>query len=180
MSDGSRRNNKPSDEQNHNPLIYGTPREKVEGWLNLSAQEENGPLRAGDYMSNLIPHIRLHSIAHAQPRVTFSFTVQPDHCNRLGNLHGGAAATLFDFSTTMAILLVNKPDFWVYLGVSRTLNVTYLRPIPHGEEVLIENEVVQIGRRLVTLRGVMKRKQDGVIMAICEHGKFNNDPEPKV
>jgi uncharacterized protein (TIGR00369 family) len=131
-------------------------------------------------MGTLLPHIRLHSIAHAQPRVTFTFTVRPEHCNRLYNLHGGCAATLFDFSTTMAILLANKPGFWQYLGVSRTLNVTYLRPIPDGQEILIENEIVQIGKRMCTLRGVMKRKEDGVVMAVCEHGKFNNDPEPKI
>jgi acyl-coenzyme A thioesterase 13 len=161
-------------------LNQGSPRDKIEAWLRLSAKDVNGHLKSGDYMSELLPHIRLHSIAHAQPRVTFTFTVAPQHCNRLYNLHGGCAASLFDFTTTMAILLANKPGFWEYLGVSRTLNVTYLRPIPEGQEVLIENEIVQIGRRMATLRGVMKRKHDGVVMAVCEHGKFNNDPEPKV
>jgi acyl-coenzyme A thioesterase 13 len=167
-----------SSEQDY--LINGTPRQKIEAWLKLSAKDVHGHLKSGDYMGTLLPHIRLHSIAHAQPRVTFTFTVRPEHCNRLYNLHGGCAATLFDFSTTMAILLANKPGFWQYLGVSRTLNVTYLRPIPEGQEILIENEIVQIGKRMCTLRGVMKRKEDGVVMAVCEHGKFNNDPEPKI
>lgn len=96
------------------------------------------------------------------------------------NLHGGCAATLFDWATTLPLALVNKPGFWQYLGVSRTLNVTYLRPVPSGCEVLIECEVVQLGKRMCTIKGVMKRKQDGAIMAVCEHGKFNIDPEPKV
>lgn len=32
--------------------------------------------------------------------------------------------------------------------MSRTLNVTYLRPIPVGETIIIECEVVAVGKRL--------------------------------
>ena len=69
------------------------------------------------------------------------------------------------------------PAKWGYASVSRTLNITYLRPSPVGEEVLIENEVVHAGKRLCTIKGVMKRKKDGAILAVCEHGKVNVDPE---
>jgi len=63
------------------------------------------------------------------------------------------------------------------LGVSRTLNCTYLRPAPLGAEVLIECEVVAVGRRLVQLRGVMRRPDgEREVYATCEHGKFNIDP----
>jgi acyl-coenzyme A thioesterase PaaI-like protein len=34
------------------------------------------------------------SIPHG--KTVFSFTADTSHCNRLGNLHGGCAATLFD------------------------------------------------------------------------------------
>ena len=110
------------------------------------------------------------------PRVTFAYTVKPDHCNRLGNLHGGCAATLFDLCTTVPLALVNRPGFWSWMGVSRTLNVTYLRPVARGEQVLIEGEVVQAGRQLCTLAGRIRRRSDGQVMAVCEHGKFNVDP----
>ncbi|RQM07928.1 hypothetical protein DH86_00000811 [Scytalidium sp. 3C] len=109
--------------------------------------------------------------------VVFSFTVQPEHTNRLGNLHGGCTATIFDFATTCALAPIARPGFWAYAGVSRTLNVTYLRPVPEGEEVLIECDVVHAGKRLCTLKGVMKRKRDGAVMAICEHGKASIDPD---
>lgn len=46
-----------------------------------------------------------------------------------------------------------------------------------GDEILIESEVVHAGRRLCTLKGTMRRKRDGAIMATCEHGKVNIDPE---
>ncbi|KAH8804995.1 putative acyl-coenzyme A thioesterase 13, partial [Xylogone sp. PMI_703] len=108
---------------------------------------------------------------------TFSYTVQEDHVNRLGNLHGGCTATIFDFLTTCALAPIAREGFWAYAGVSRTLNVTYLRPVPLGEEVVIECEVVHAGKRLCALKGVMKRKRDGAVLAICEHGKASIDPE---
>ena len=64
------------------------------------------------------------------------------------------------------------------MGVSRTLNVTYLRPVPVGTEVDIHCEILQVGRTLCTLKGVMKRTDNGAVLAVCEHGKFNTDPPP--
>lgn len=129
-------------------------------------------------MVSLMPYIKLHSTSAEgpHPNVVFSYIVQADHCNRLQNLHGGCQATIFDFCTTMPLTLIGRPGFWMYLGVSRTLNVTYLRPAPVGEEVLIECEIVQAGKRMCTLRGVMRRKSDGQILSICEHGKASIDP----
>jgi acyl-coenzyme A thioesterase 13 len=107
---------------------------------------------------------------------TFHYTVQPSHCNRLGNLHGGCISTIFDFCTTSALCPIAKPGFWAFAGVSRTLNVTYIRPAPVGERVLVVSEVVHAGKRLCSLKGVMKRESDGAVMAVCEHGKVSIDP----
>lgn len=109
--------------------------------------------------------------------VVFSFTVGAPHCNRLGNLHGGCTATLFDICTTVALAPIARPGFWVFAGVTRTLNVTYIRPIAEGEEIVIESEVVHAGKRLCMIKGVMRRKSDGAIMATCEHGKVSIEPE---
>ncbi|KFY46803.1 hypothetical protein V494_00321 [Pseudogymnoascus sp. VKM F-4513 (FW-928)] len=113
--------------------------------------------------------------ATAKPtgKVVFEYTCQPSHANRLGNLHGGCASTIFDIATTVALVPISKPDFWKFVGVSRTLNVTYLRPVPVGETVVIECEVIAIGKRLCTMR----RKSDGALTCICEHGKVNIDPK---
>ncbi|PBP19616.1 thioesterase superfamily protein [Diplocarpon rosae] len=114
--------------------------------------------------------------AAASGHVVFVYTVPPAHGNPLGNLHGGCTATIFDVCTTAALAPVARPGFWVGAGVSRTLHVTYLRPIPVGERVLVECEVVHAGRRLCTLKGTMRRETDGKVLAICEHGKVSSDP----
>ncbi|KAJ2972703.1 hypothetical protein NUW58_g9130 [Xylaria curta] len=76
--------------------------------------------------------------------------------------------------------MISRPGFWQYGGVSRTLNVTYLRPVPVGTAVDIECEVLHAGQRLSSLRGVMRAATEdgtiGPVLATCEHGKVNTDP----
>jgi len=76
----------------------------------------------------------------------------------------------------MPIHLVKNPPTWRIPGVSRTLNVTYLRPVPSGTTVRIVCEVVHVGRRMATVKGTMMRESDGAVLAICEHGKASIDP----
>ncbi|KAJ2905487.1 hypothetical protein MKZ38_005363 [Zalerion maritima] len=142
-----------------------------------------------DWFASLLPHVKLVSSTpsltseletHPHPSILFQYVVQPSHCNRLGNLHGGSTATLFDWCTTIPLALISKPGFWLFMGVTRTLNVTYLRPVPAGTQVDIHCEILQVGKRLCTVKGVMKRSDDGTIVAVCEHGKFNTDPSVKV
>lgn len=92
------------------------------------------------------------------------------------------------------MMIVAKPGFWMFLGVSRSLNVTYVRPAPADEPVLIECEVcgicisiliailmsqqiIHAGARLAVIKGTIRRKSDGEILTICEHNKVNMDPK---
>ncbi|KAH8774869.1 HotDog domain-containing protein [Hyaloscypha finlandica] len=109
-------------------------------------------------------------------RTVFRLTVLPSHCNRLGNLHGGCTATVFDICTSTALAPIAKPGYWQYAGVSRGLSVTYLKPVPVGEKVLVDSEVVSAGKRMCVLRGTMRRESDGEVLALCEHGKVSIDP----
>ncbi|RYP55644.1 hypothetical protein DL769_010091 [Monosporascus sp. CRB-8-3] len=142
-----------------------------------------------DWMTTILPHLTIisHSASPPHPRIVFRFTVQPVHCNGLGNLHGGCAATIFDLCTSLPLRLVSRPGFWQFMGVSRTLGVTYLQPVPAGSTVDVECELLQVGRRLCTARGVMRlaagegagegeEGKDRPVLAICEHGKVNVDP----
>ncbi|KAF5694593.1 hypothetical protein FDENT_1027 [Fusarium denticulatum] len=170
---------KPTDD--HRKILKeGSPEERVKVWLQLS-QNDNGHSKQGDWMNTLIPHLQLVSTnaEGPHPSCVFSYTVQPDNCNRLQNLHGGCAATLFDWCTTLPLALVNKPGFWQHMGVSRTLNVTYMRPVPVGTEVLIECSITQVGKKLASLHGSMRRRSDNLLLATAEHGKgtlMNDSP----
>lgn len=105
--------------------------------------------------------------------VPATYTNQPEGSSRL-TTHGGAIAMFFDMLTSLAIMACDF-EGWESTGVSRGLSVTYLRPPIEGEACLVEAEVVQIGRRLAVVRGVMKREADGVLLATCEHHKYMAD-----
>jgi acyl-coenzyme A thioesterase PaaI-like protein len=52
-----------------------------------------------------------------------------------------------------------------------------MRPVPVGTEVLIECSITQIGRKLATLHGTMRRRKDNLLLATAEHGKVNIDAD---
>lgn len=88
--------------------------------------------------------------ATVTPKATakFELTIVPSICNRMNNLHGGAAALILDMCTTMAVAPLSRHDFWLFGGVSRLLSVTFLRPASVGTLITIECEVIQIGKQL--------------------------------
>ena len=87
-----------------------------------------------------------------KPRVLTRLTVTRAMCNVVGTLHGGAISTLFDMCTTLALIVART---WEIAGVTRTLSVTCLAPVFLGEEIEIEGEVVQVGKKLGKCRGEM-------------------------
>jgi hypothetical protein len=79
-------------------------------------------------------------------------------------------------------------------GVTRTLNISYLRAIPVGSfsspytkakvekrilmhlagtTIRIHSEVVQVGRTMAMIRGVMTSLDGKTIYCTCEHHKVN-------
>ncbi|KAK7538582.1 uncharacterized protein J3D65DRAFT_667259 [Phyllosticta citribraziliensis] len=113
--------------------------------------------------------------------------VVPELLNSGHNLHGGAVATIFDMLTSFAITAQAKENWWELGTVSRTLNCTYLKPIPEGEYARVECEVTSLGKKLGLCRAVMRKwnpeKADGSggeICYTCEHGKVNLGPVAKL
>jgi acyl-coenzyme A thioesterase 13 len=107
--------------------------------------------------------------------VTFTYTPPSFYANPLGNLHGAAHALIYDNCTTLALAAIAKPGFWMLGGVSRVLDVKYVRALRVGEEVRVEVEVVHVGRQQAALRGLVRDKR-GRVVSTCEHDKTNIDP----
>lgn len=112
-------------------------------------------------------------------KATYKITVPPLCSNNrvTKNMHGGAVATFFDNATSMAVFAACKNP-WEDSGVTRNLNVTYFRPAVEGEVIIIEAEVLQLTKRLATIRGVMTRERDGVVVAVCQHDKYRQSRVP--
>ncbi|CZT20240.1 uncharacterized protein RCC_06098 [Ramularia collo-cygni] len=101
----------------------------------------------------------------------YELDVVPGLCNSMGNMHGGAVATLADNTTTLAAAPISRPGFWEHGGVSRTLNVTYLRPITKGSTLRIECAVRSVGQKLAATQCSIRSKETGKVLALAEHNK---------
>jgi uncharacterized protein (TIGR00369 family) len=101
----------------------------------------------------------------------FEFTVPSLLSNAGGNLHGGAVAMIFDTCTSMTAAAVSREDFWDAGHVSRHLNCQYIRPAPIGCVLEVESTIVHLGKNLGTVRGTMRRKDDGKTCYTCVHDK---------
>lgn len=116
-------------------------------------------------------HIEFVSADVDQKTTSFRFQVLEFMCNKDGNLHGGAASTIFDNLSSTALFTIARPGFWNNLGVSRFLSVVFHRPLPLNTTVELTCCAVSAGRRLTHLEAVMKT-EDGKICASFVHEKM--------
>ncbi|KKZ66788.1 hypothetical protein EMCG_07526 [[Emmonsia] crescens] len=101
--------------------------------------------------------------------VEFEFTVTPQMCNPLGILHGGCTTTILDVLTSTAALTVPDNDNMVST-LSRTLSMTFLRPVPVGTTVRAVVRLVAAGKKFVHFTGNLLT-MDGKVCASCVHDK---------
>lgn len=112
------------------------------------------------------------TVAPGTATAVFEMKAAPEFTSSMGNLHGGAVALILDTCTSIcAAPLAQEGSVWVFGGVSRTLSITYLRPIPESTNLVIECQVLQQGSRLSALRGEIRQKEDGRLLAVAEHNK---------
>lgn len=83
--------------------------------------------------------------SNPRTRVVSRLTVTLAMCNPGGTLHGGAISTLFDVCTTVALATARR---WERPGVTRTLSTTCLVPVFPGDEIEIEGEILQMGKKM--------------------------------
>ncbi|KAK5055379.1 hypothetical protein LTR84_013129 [Exophiala bonariae] len=110
------------------------------------------------------------TLLEAEPnRTVWEMPVTPRLCNKSGNLHGGAAATIMDNLTSTALVTISKPGFLDAGHVSRTINMTYLRPVPKGSTARIECHVQAAGRNTANIVGKLYVNEK--LAVICVHDK---------
>lgn len=110
------------------------------------------------------------TLLEAEPnRTVWEMDIGGNLCNKSGNLHGGAAATLLDNLTSTALITISKPGFLDGGHVSRTITMTYLRPVPRDSRVRIECETQAAGRNTANIHG--KIYLNGKLCVTCVHDK---------
>lgn len=122
--------------------------------------------------------INLSSKNTSSQLVVYDLHVEDFMCNKNGVMHGGAISTIFDNLSSTALLAISRPGFWHHLGVSRSLAVWFHRPLPTGMKLRMECSVVMAGKRMATVRAVLK-DCEGRICASCIHEKYFLD-DPKI
>ncbi|KAJ3520655.1 hypothetical protein NM208_g13620 [Fusarium decemcellulare] len=158
------------------------PTERIQAYLDSYQASVPGSEAEGFDDKLMREHLQLISALSSNEKTTVSFLLRPgpNLLNRLGNVHGGAVALVYDMCTTMCTAPIARKGFWQFGGVSRSLAVTYLRPVKADMEILIECEVLQIGTRLATIRGQMRDRLTGNLLSVAEHHKASIEfAEPK-
>jgi acyl-coenzyme A thioesterase 13 len=71
--------------------------------------------------------------ASSKGTVTYHLLIDPSMTNLNGVMHGGAAGVVFDMATMSALGPMARKGFWDFLGgVTRVLNLSFLRAVPVG------------------------------------------------
>ena len=110
-------------------------------------------------------------LLEARPNfVKWSLVIGSELCNKGGNLHGGASATLLDYLTSTVLVTIATEGFLDGGHVSRTITMSYLRPVPMNAKVTVECEVHAAGRNTANVIGRIYNDQ-GKLCVTCVHDK---------
>ncbi|KAF1851099.1 thioesterase family protein-like protein [Cucurbitaria berberidis CBS 394.84] len=106
--------------------------------------------------------------------VTYELYMAPNFSNLNNVMHGGAAGVIFDMSTTTALCPIARPGFWEFMaGVTRSLNISYLKAVPIGIKVRLNSKVVSVGKQMAMIRGDMTSLDGKTTYCTVEHHKVN-------
>ncbi|CAA9958009.1 hypothetical protein CFE70_001562 [Pyrenophora teres f. teres 0-1] len=106
--------------------------------------------------------------------VTFELDMAPNFSNLNDVMHGGAAGVIFDMATTAALCPLARPGSWEFMaGVSRSLNISYLKAVPIGIKVRLNSRVMSVGKQMAMVRGEMTSLDGKTTYCTVEHHKVN-------
>ena len=90
---------------------------------------------------------------------TARYTGLQRHQGYDGTLHGGVVTALLDETMGWAIF---HQGIW---GVTAKLEVTFKRPVPVGEEIVVSGHLVNDRGRTIETKGTVTRSSDGAVLA---------------
>jgi acyl-coenzyme A thioesterase 13 len=64
-------------------------------------------------------------------------------------------------------------------GVTRTLNISYLKAVPIGTKVQLNSKVTSVGKQMAMIRGDMKSLDGKTTYCTVEHHKVNVPVQPE-
>uniref|UniRef100_A0A914CZA1 Thioesterase domain-containing protein n=1 Tax=Acrobeloides nanus TaxID=290746 RepID=A0A914CZA1_9BILA len=92
-------------------------------------------------------------------------TVDREHVNNKGTLHGGQTAALVDIVTARAVAVAHRN-----VPMSSTdLSVSYFLPVRIGEVLVIEGTVLKAGKTMAFTEIEFRRKSDNALIAKGKH-----------
>jgi uncharacterized protein (TIGR00369 family) len=103
---------------------------------------------------------------------TARYTALQRHQGYDGTVHGGVVTALLDETMGWAIF---HQGIW---GVTAKLEVTFKRPVPVGEEVVVRGELVRERGRTIETRGAVARASTGEVLAEAT-GVFMRMPDER-
>uniref|UniRef100_A0A914EG60 Acyl-coenzyme A thioesterase 13 n=1 Tax=Acrobeloides nanus TaxID=290746 RepID=A0A914EG60_9BILA len=102
----------------------------------------------------------------ASPRsIVVEMTVDREHVNNKGTLHGGQTAALVDIVTARAVAVAHKN----VPMASTDLSVSYFLPVRLGEVLVIEGTVLKAGKTMAFTEIEFRRKSDNALIAKGKH-----------
>jgi acyl-coenzyme A thioesterase 13 len=140
-----------------------TPKERLRNIMNFYVED-------GRFDAQALNDAQVVSVDTETNQVVFELTVKPYLCSKMKTLHGGAACTLLDMLTTSCLMFLARPGLLDMGSVSRTITMTYLRPVQEGQTIRIECRPVNVGKRYASIYGEIK-SLDGKIAVSCVHDK---------
>ncbi|KAK2781010.1 hypothetical protein FQN53_000861 [Emmonsiellopsis sp. PD_33] len=125
------------------------------------------------YDKQLMQDLRLIE-ANPAGGATWELPVTEFWGNLNGVMHGGAYGVIFDMCTAISMNAISREGYWEFLaGVTRSLNISYLKAVPIGITICIRATVIQHGRTMALIGAVMESPDGKVVYATAEHHKVH-------
>ncbi|KAH1022477.1 hypothetical protein HUJ04_011871 [Dendroctonus ponderosae] len=119
---------------------------------------------------NMLSEVNVTALANG--KCTAELTLEEEHTNIMGGLHGGLSATLVDCISSYA--LVSKTSL---PHVSVQINTEYIKGAKLGDQIEIFGNTVKMGKSLAFLEVLIKDKNTGALLVKGSHTKFLLGPK---